>query len=236
MHVTIFACRSFEANDNHVRIGFRQVDVRKEHSDSTITEVETQQKTMQNAPAIAKKLHFDNSSEEELSEIEENSKKFQDNNDKDWGKRVIGEIAFQLDRRILQYIFSHRRRLYGFTIRNIDEKIKEISFNDHVDGCDTVKVTELELKRDNVTKTLLEHANYDTKYHAIFSELVVNKYGILKVNPCDAKEQLKALKDYNVLQKIVSEHVDPEYKKDANILLKALNAMSLLDRKSILSW
>eukprot|EP00058_Branchiostoma_floridae_P002021 XP_002587509.1 hypothetical protein BRAFLDRAFT_99401 [Branchiostoma floridae] len=38
--------------------------------------------------------------------------------------RVVGELAFQLDMQILQYVFQ-RRRLYGFTLRNIAEKIRE---------------------------------------------------------------------------------------------------------------
>ncbi|XP_019636858.1 PREDICTED: uncharacterized protein LOC109479348 [Branchiostoma belcheri] len=38
--------------------------------------------------------------------------------------RVVGELAFQLDMQILQYVFQ-RRRLYGFTLRNIEDKIRE---------------------------------------------------------------------------------------------------------------
>ncbi|KAK2844478.1 hypothetical protein Q5P01_011137 [Channa striata] len=41
--------------------------------------------------------------------------------------RFMGEIAYQLDRRILSHVFQGQKRLYGFTVLNIPEKIIEVS-------------------------------------------------------------------------------------------------------------
>ncbi|XP_008430751.1 uncharacterized protein LOC103478590 isoform X2 [Poecilia reticulata] len=41
--------------------------------------------------------------------------------------RLLGEIAYQLDRRILSYVFQAHQRLYGFILLNIPQRIVEVT-------------------------------------------------------------------------------------------------------------
>ncbi|XP_063054580.1 speriolin-like protein [Engraulis encrasicolus] len=96
--------------------------------------------------------------------------------------RVVGEIAFQLDRRILALIFQEQHRLYGFTVQNIADKITQVSTHPvtgEVDKCVRARLCERHLA---VTERL-GRLGYDMAVHPALSELLVNTYGILRQRP-----------------------------------------------------
>uniref|UniRef100_H2YXS9 Speriolin C-terminal domain-containing protein n=1 Tax=Ciona savignyi TaxID=51511 RepID=H2YXS9_CIOSA len=139
-------------------------------------------------------------------------------------RRIIGEIAFQLDRRILHSIFTHRRRLYGFTDRNISEKIEEYT-SDFVSGVvDMEKRNSLIAKRDDTFKMLQKAAGYNLKFHPMFSEVLVNKFGVLRVN-LERKDSMQSLMDPEFLKTTILTTLESNYIYDTMILLESLLAI-----------
>lgn len=101
-------------------------------------------------------------------------------------KRLIGEVAYQLDRRILEYIFNDndtsgsgniaagqkndsqsqgsRRRFYGYIIQNIPEKINRECVNPDTGMLDSAKQYRLQ-NRFNFIFERLKSLGYDYLYH-----------------------------------------------------------------------
>lgn len=151
-------------------------------------------------------------------------------------KRLIGEIAFQLDRRILQHVFSHRKRLYGFTVRNISQKIDEYSDDFRTGAVDEVKKKMLVKKRDETFRYLQTTSGYNSKYHPIFSEMLINKFGVLKINCNDKVSCYEPMREVDYLKSVILSILDPEYTYDALIILYSLKAFSDFDGKPLFIW
>lgn len=141
---------------------------------------------------------------------------------------MIGEIAFQLDRRILQHIFAPRKRLYGFTARNIKEKIEECALD-----CDNEKTRktikeQLLSKYEALMNYLYNYSGYNHTYHPIFSEILVNSFGVLR-----SKARQEARSDYEELKQLLHRSIEPKVVSDALTLLNSLVALSELDGNSL---
>ncbi|XP_020829043.1 speriolin-like protein isoform X1 [Phascolarctos cinereus] len=147
--------------------------------------------------------------------------------------RIVGEIAFQLDRRILAYVFPGVTRLYGFTVSNIPEKIKQTSIKSLDGSVDEKKLRDLTHRYLTLT-TRLEKLGYNREVHPVFSEFLINTYGILKQRP-----DLRSNPLHNnpaALRKLVIDIVPPKFLGDSLLLLNCLCELSKEDSKPLFAW
>ncbi|XP_008838687.1 speriolin-like protein [Nannospalax galili] len=147
--------------------------------------------------------------------------------------RIVGEIAFQLDRRILAYVFPGVTRLYGFTVSNIPEKIKQISIKSLDGSVDEKKLRELTHRYVTLT-TRLEKLGYSREVHPVFSEFLINTYGILKQRPDLRSNPLHS--SPAALRKLVIDIVPPKFLGDSLLLLNCLCELSKEDSKPLFAW
>ncbi|XP_043547001.1 speriolin-like protein [Chiloscyllium plagiosum] len=147
--------------------------------------------------------------------------------EKESAHHILGEIAFQLDRRILTHVFTDQFRLYGFRVSDISEKITEVA---GISGrCDEMNARSTEIMNN------LRNFGYCPDNHATFAEFIVNRFGILKEKP----QGQTTLENYNnraYLQKLVTDNTPPPLLKDMLVLLTSLWNLSAADGKPMFIW
>ncbi|XP_059822094.1 speriolin-like protein [Hypanus sabinus] len=146
--------------------------------------------------------------------------------------RMIGEIAFQLDRRILMHVFPELTRLYGYTVSNIPSKIKQTAINPLDGTMNQAKWKEM-IQRYTALLAKLEKLSYKPGVHAGFSEFLVNTYGILKQRPNTYSSNTC---NPVVLRRLFIDMVPAKFLQDALILLNCLCQLSRNDKKPLLAW
>uniref|UniRef100_H0Y272 Spermatosis and centriole associated 1 n=1 Tax=Otolemur garnettii TaxID=30611 RepID=H0Y272_OTOGA len=149
-------------------------------------------------------------------------------------ERLVGEIAFQLDRRILSSIFPERVRLYGFTVSNIPEKIIQASLNPNDHKLDEELCQTLTQRYVSIMNRL-QSLGYNGRVHPALTEQLVNAYGILRERPeLAASEGGSYTVDF--LQRVLVETVHPSMLTDALLLLSCLNQLAHDDGKPMFIW
>ncbi|XP_034145011.1 speriolin-like protein [Esox lucius] len=150
-------------------------------------------------------------------------------------ERLLGEISFQLDRRILSYIFQGQARLYGFTVLNLRDKIVQVSTHPL-----TGKVDEgyrLQLSQRHIElMDRLNQLGYSTILHPPFTEFIINTYGILKQRPDSYSTQELGYNSPDFLRRVVINASPSKLLKDMLLLLNCLCYMSRLDGKPLFLW
>ncbi|XP_039110105.1 speriolin [Hyaena hyaena] len=149
-------------------------------------------------------------------------------------ERLVGEIAFQLDRRILSGIFPERVRLYGFTVSNIPEKIIQASLSPSGHKLDEELCQTLTQRYVSIMNRL-QSLGYNGRVHPALAEQLVNAYGILRERPeLAASEGGSYTVDF--LQRVLVETVHPSMLTDALLLLSCLNQLAHDDGKPMFIW
>ncbi|XP_032078253.1 speriolin-like [Thamnophis elegans] len=149
-------------------------------------------------------------------------------------ERIVGEIAFQLDRRILSSIFPDRVRLYGFTVGNIPEKIMQAE-NDTVNPLTAEQRTAMMDRYNEIMNRLKPH-NYNPSYHPQFTEHIVNTYGILRERPDATGSEAQLYNDLTYLNEVIVSVVPQDKVADCLILLNCLRQLSQADGKPLFIW
>ncbi|XP_075062013.1 speriolin-like protein [Mixophyes fleayi] len=153
-------------------------------------------------------------------------------------RRLAGEIAFQLDRRILAYIFQDQSRLYGFRVSNVEEKILQVTTCPLSNKADEKLRYEMNRRYAEIMSKL-KKMNYNQRVHPIFSEYLVNTYGIMKDRPASGNGnsgECTCYCDPKMLRKMVAEAIPNDALNDVYILLTCLVTMAEEDGKPILNW
>nr|XP_056710559.1 speriolin [Euleptes europaea] len=149
-------------------------------------------------------------------------------------ERIVGEIAFQLDRRILSSIFPDRVRLYGFTVRNIPKKVMQCGSDPYCQLDDKQASTIME--RYNAVMNRLKPLGYDPNAHPRLTEQVVNSFGILRERPEMSGAEAAAYNDIQSLQNVIKETAPPDMCNDCMLLLNCLSQLSQDDGKPLFIW
>ncbi|XP_028389526.1 speriolin [Phyllostomus discolor] len=149
-------------------------------------------------------------------------------------ERLVGEIAFQLDRRILSSIFPERVRLYGFTVSNIPEKIIQASLNPSNHKLDEELCQTLTQRYVSIMNRL-HSLGYNGRVHPALTEQLVNDFGILRERPELAVSEGGSF-TVDFLQRVLVETVHPSMLSDALLLLSCLNQLAHDDGKPMFIW
>uniref|UniRef100_A0A8C7L9T9 Speriolin C-terminal domain-containing protein n=2 Tax=Oncorhynchus kisutch TaxID=8019 RepID=A0A8C7L9T9_ONCKI len=150
-------------------------------------------------------------------------------------ERLLGEIAFQLDRRILSYVFQGQNRLYGFTVLNIRDKIIQVSTHPLTGKVDEGYRLQLS-QRYTELMAKLKQLGYSMTLHPPFTEFIINTYGILKQRADSYSARELGYNSPDFLRRVVINSAPSKLLKDLLLLFSCLSFMARQDGKPLFLW
>ncbi|XP_008283928.1 speriolin-like protein [Stegastes partitus] len=149
--------------------------------------------------------------------------------------RLFGEISYQLDMRIMSYVFQGQKRFYGFTVLNIAEKIIEVSTHPLTGKLDEGYRLYLSQRYAELMERLSQ-LGYKAALHPRFTEFIVNTYSILMSRPGEYSPQEVDYNNPDFLRKLILTSAPEKLQKDLLLVLTCLCSMAKRDGKPLLFW
>ncbi|PVD34616.1 hypothetical protein C0Q70_05892 [Pomacea canaliculata] len=170
---------------------------------------------------------------------------------------VLGEIGFQLERRIIQMVFgdeppknlanplinedetkanaSQRHRFYGYTVRNLPERIRAECRRHGRGERDGVREADMKCKLRRVMQELRD-CGYSVTRHSSFAQDIINKYGLFSQPPDDATITKYGLRDFRCVREHVIRMSEQNEREDLLVLLNCLHHLGRKVGKALLSF
>lgn len=149
--------------------------------------------------------------------------------------RVLGEIAFQLDKRILSFVLNGKfnrncryKSFYGYTVLNLQQRIIER---------ETGELQQIMLDRFSFLMNTLQSIGYNIPEHSNKAVTLVNRYGVMKQTSADVRSVMIGLEDEALLRGIVR-RICPQEEEISGILtlLQCLAVMAADDGMPLFIW
>lgn len=141
-------------------------------------------------------------------------------------ERLLGEICYQLERRILILIFSPLKQFYGYSLRYLSLIIKNEPNQQY---------RLLYQKRFQQIQKYLLQVNFHFNIHSILTFSLINQYGIyFDYQWLETNSQL--LTNLNEIKSFCYSICSSNYHHDFNIILHSLQLISNIDGKPLFYW
>ena len=148
--------------------------------------------------------------------------------------RLLGEIAFQLDKRILSFVLNGKfnkqckyKSFYGYNVVNLQQRIVER---------ETGELKEVMLDRYRFLMQTLHSLGYEFPHHSNFAVMLVNKYGVMKHGVTEMRRVEISVHDEPILRDFIKKNATSQEVKNTLILLQCLAVMAADDGMPLFIW
>ncbi|MEE6522819.1 hypothetical protein FKM82_021437, partial [Ascaphus truei] len=151
-------------------------------------------------------------------------------------QQIVGEICFQLERRILASIFLEQSQLHGCSVSNAQENILQETSCLITNKVDESQRTEMNQRFMDMMNRLNKYG-YNPCVHSIISKKLLNTYGrIKKDRPLPGTSEIVSYSDPEVMWKMVAEVMPTFVLKDVGVLHNCLVNLAKEDGKPLFIW